>query len=103
LTGGRLACLLALAFACAVAVVVGFLPELVALALNLVVLAVAVLTSSERERPGGGWWALLALGAVLALAGEGLSHLAETPGSIVALIGGLAVAAAAAIGFPVGE
>ena len=82
---------------------IGVLPEPIGFALNLVVLVVAFATAEERNRQGGGWWTILALGAVLALLGEGLSHLADTPGSIVALVGGLMVAAAAAIGFPVAD
>ena len=103
MTDRRLAGLLLLAFACAIAVMIGVLPEPIGFALNLIVLSIAFATAEERNRQGGGWWAILALGAVLALLGEGLSHLADTPGSIVALIGGLMVAAAAAIGFPVAD
>jgi hypothetical protein len=103
LTDGRLAGLLLLAFACAIAVILGIGPELVGLGLNLTMLGIAALTADERNREGGGWWTLLATGAVLSLAGEGISHLADTPGSIVALTGCLLVAAGAAIGFPVSD
>jgi hypothetical protein len=103
LTDRRLAGLLLLAFTSAVVVMIGVVPELFGLALNLAVVGVAYLTSDERNRQGGGWWTVLAVGAALALAGEGLSHLAETPGSILALIGGVMVAGAAAIGFPVAD
>lgn len=103
LTDGKLAALLSLSFVAAIVVVIGVGPELVGLILNLVVLAVAYATSGERLRRGGGWWTVLAIGAVAALAGEGLSHLLETPGSVVALLGGVMVAAASVIGFPVVE
>jgi hypothetical protein len=100
LTDGRLAALLLASFVAAIVVVIG-VPELVGLALNLVVLGVAAASSAERKRLGGGWWTLLAIGAVAALLGEGLSHLADTPGSVLALIGGVMVAAASVIGFPI--
>ncbi|CAN5636003.1 hypothetical protein BH10ACT11_BH10ACT11_14980 [soil metagenome] len=101
LTDGRLAALLLASFVAAIVVLIGVLPEVAGLALNLVVLAIAALTSSERKRLGGGWWMVLTIGAVVALLGEGLSHLADTPGSVLALIGGVLVAAASVVGFPI--
>ena len=103
LSDGRLALLLFTSFVFAIVVMIGVLPELAGLVLNLAVLGVAFLTADERNRSGGGWWMLLAAGALAALAGEGLNLLVETPGSVLALIGGVLVAAGSVIGFPIAD
>ena len=67
----------------------------------LALIAVAtVLSFGEFRRPGGGWWALLAAGAVLSVAGAAIAQAAETAGGIVAVLGAALVICGAAIGLP---
>jgi len=54
----------------------------------------------ERAEPGRGWWTMLAIGAVISVVGAPLSLLAETAGGLVAVLGGVLVAIAVALGFP---
>jgi hypothetical protein len=71
---------------------------------GLVVIAVAtVLTAPAARGPGRGWWMLLAAGAVLSIVGALVAQAAETPGGWIAVIGGMLVVVAAAIGFPLGS
>jgi hypothetical protein len=70
----------------------------------LVVIALAtIVTAPQRRVRGGGWWTLLAAGAVASIAGAGLAELTETVGGLVAVVGGALVVVAAAIGFPLSE
>jgi hypothetical protein len=59
-----------------------------------------VLTAPAGRLPGNGWWSLLAAGAALALIGALLSLATDAVGGLVGLLGGVAVLAGAAFGFP---
>lgn len=67
------------------------------------IVAIALLTSSERRRPGSGWWDIYVAGAGIAILGALLAGADETVGGIVAIIGGVIILTACAIGFPPGE
>jgi hypothetical protein len=71
---------------------------------NLIGLAVVVLmtvvTAPLARGADNGWWTLMFAGAVLAGAGALLALATESVGGLVTLIGGVAVLAAAAFGFP---
>jgi hypothetical protein len=70
----------------------------------LAVIAVAtIVTAPQRRLRGGGWWSLLAAGALASVAGFGLAELTETVGGLVAVVGGVLVVVAATIGFPLSE
>jgi hypothetical protein len=63
----------------------------------------ALLSAPAAARPGRGevnWWALLAGGTALALVGVPLGLALETPGGLLAGLGGVVVVAAVALGFP---
>ena len=70
-----------------------------AVALAVMLLGVA-LTYSERFRPGGGWWSLLAAGAVLSLVGLALYGLSDDIAGIVSIAGAGLVLVGATVGFP---
>jgi hypothetical protein len=70
--------------------------------LGLIVL-VGIATASERRRAGSGWWDIYIAGAGVSILGALLSGAADTVGGILALVGGVLVIGAAAIGFPPGE
>ena len=53
--------------------------------------------------PGRGWWTLLATGALISIAAAPLALVAETPGGLLAVLGGVLVAIAVALGFPLAE
>ena len=59
-----------------------------------------VLTAPAGRGPGNGWWSLMASGAALAVIGALLSLATDSVGGLIALIGGVAVLAGAAFGFP---
>lgn len=61
-----------------------------------------VLAAPAGRGPEGGWWSLLAIGAVLSVAGAVLSIASEGFGGLLALIGGVCVVAGSAMGFPTG-
>jgi hypothetical protein len=68
----------------------------------LILIALAtIVTAPQRRVRGGGWWSLLAVGAVASIAGFGLAELTETVGGLIAVVGGVLVVVAAAIGLPV--
>jgi hypothetical protein len=70
----------------------------------LAVIALAtVLTAPLRRHDGGGWWTLLAAGAVASIAGAAIAEVAETVGGLIAVVGGGLVVVATAIGFPLRE
>jgi hypothetical protein len=69
------------------------------IALGAIVLAM-VLTAPAGRGAGGGWWSLLAAGAVASVLGALLALVSEPVGGLVALLGGVAVLAAVAFGFP---
>jgi hypothetical protein len=62
-----------------------------------------ILAPAARGRQGGGWWALLAVGTLLSVAGALLAQVANTLGGLVAVIGGVLVVIAAAVGFPTAD
>ena len=67
----------------------------------LTVIVVGTLLAAPAGRgKGGGWWTLLAIGAVLSVAGALLTIVSETAGGLVALLGGVAVVSGSAMGFP---
>jgi hypothetical protein len=67
----------------------------------LVVMAgVVVLSAPARAQRGGGWWVVLAVGAGASIGGAVIAQGAQTIGGLIALIGGVLVVIAAAIGFP---
>lgn len=70
-----------------------------AVALIVMLLGVAA-TRSERFRPGGGWWSLLAAGAVLSLAAVALYPLTDDIAGFVAIAGAALVLIGVAVGFP---
>jgi hypothetical protein len=62
-----------------------------------------LLSASAAPRSGRGevnWWALLAAGSALALAGVPLGLVSETPGGLLAGLGGGLVVVAVALGLP---
>ena len=61
-----------------------------------------VLAAPAGRGPDGGWWTLLATGAILSLAGALVSLASEGLGGLLALVGGVCVLAGAAVGFPAG-
>jgi hypothetical protein len=57
----------------------------------------------ERAAPGRGWWTMLAAGAVISIIAAPLALVAETAGGLLAVAGGVLVAVAVALGFPLRE
>ena len=66
----------------------------------IAIAAVTLIALPQRSRDGGGWWWLLAVGAAASILGAIVAQPAETLGGWLALIGGLLVIVAAAVGFP---
>lgn len=87
----------------AVVILVDLLGSAGALAgLGLILLG-TLLSAPAAPGPGRGdvnWWALLAAGAALALVGVPLELALETPGGLLAGIGGALVVIAVALGLP---
>lgn len=70
---------------------------------GLVAIALGTILAAPAGRgPEGGWWSLLATGALLSLAGALVSIASDGLGGLLALIGGVCVLAACAVGFPTG-
>lgn len=59
-----------------------------------------VLAAPAGRGPEGGWWSLLAAGALLSLAAPLVALASTGLGGLVALLGGVCVLAGAALGFP---
>ena len=91
---------LLLAAAAAILIMVDVLGTVGAIAALGVIVLGTLLAAPAGRGQGGGWWTLLAIGAVLSVAGAALTLLSETLGGLVALLGGVAVVSGAAMGFP---
>lgn len=59
-----------------------------------------VLSASAGRGPDGGWWSVLATGAVISLAGALVAIASDGLGGLLALVGGVCVLVGAAMGFP---
>lgn len=94
---------LVLAAAGALVIMLGLLGTAASLAGVAAVVLGTILAAPAGRGPSGGWWSLLATGAVLSIAGALLSLASEAAGGLLALLGGVAVVAGAAMGFPIGE
>lgn len=71
---------------------------------GLVAIALGTILAAPAGRgPDGGWWSLLASGALLSLAGGLVSLASVGLGGLLALLGGVCVLAGAALGFPTGR
>jgi hypothetical protein len=88
-----------------VIVMAGLFPEAVRVGCVAAIVVGAIITRLERDRPGGGWWMLLATGAALSAVGAALAapEATETAGGIVALAGAVLVVIGATVGFPLRE
>lgn len=94
---------LAIAAAGAVVIMLGLLGTAASL-IGLAAIALGTVLSAPAARGSeGGWWNLLASGAVLSAAAALISIGSEGVGGLLALVGGVAVIAGAALGFPLGE
>jgi len=93
------ALLLAAAGAIVILLALGTVAGLIGLA---AILLGTLLTAPLGRGPGNGWWTLLAVGAVLSVIGALVALASEGFGGLLALLGGVAVVAGAAIGFPLG-
>ncbi|KAA0272537.1 MAG: hypothetical protein EDQ89_07615 [Acidobacteria bacterium] len=67
----------------------------------LAAIVLALVATAPAGRSGAGWWSLLAAGACLSVLGALLALVTEPVGGVVAVLGAVAVLAAAASGFPV--
>jgi hypothetical protein len=94
---------LPLAAVASLVVLVGLFGDVAAAVCLAVVVLCAVITAPARNARGGGWWNLLALGALVSVAGALLALVANTVGGLIAVLGGVLVVVAAAIGFPTAE
>jgi hypothetical protein len=91
---------LLLAAIASIVLLVGFFDRVVGFAACGVMVAAAVLTAPAGRGPEGGWWRVLAIGAVLASLGAGLAELSEGAGGLGIVLGGVAVLAASVVGMP---
>ena len=69
----------------------------------IAIIAGTVLAAPYADLPGpsvAGWWTILAAGAVIALVGEPLTLAVKTLGGLFTALGGILVAVAVALGFP---
>ena len=87
----------------AVVILAGLFSDAVRYACLGVIVLATLVTAGERSRRGGGWWAVLAAGAVLSAAGAGVAELSETAGGLLAVAGGVLVVVSSVIGFPADE
>jgi hypothetical protein len=91
---------LTLAAAGAVLILLGILGTSANLIGLAAILLGTVLSAPAGRAPGNGWWSLLAAGAALSVLGALLALASDSVGGLVALIGGVAVLAGSAFGFP---
>lgn len=91
---------LLIAAAGAIAIMLGAFGVGVEIGALIVIALGTVLAAPAGRGPDGGWWSLLASGAVLSFAAPLVALAGEGLGGLVALIGGICVLAAAALGFP---
>ncbi len=84
----------------AVVVLAGVFPDGVRYGCVGVIVLTALVTIAARKRPGGGWWNLLGAGAALSAAGAAVAQVADTPGGLLAVIGGSLVVIGATTGYP---
>jgi uncharacterized membrane protein HdeD (DUF308 family) len=84
----------------ALIVVLGIFGTGVRVACLVLIALVTLMALALRPRDGGGWWWILAGGAVGSIAGAIIAQPSATLGGVIALLGGLLVIVAAAIGFP---
>lgn len=95
----QLALLLAAAGAIAV-ILVGLVGEIAAICGLAAIFLGVVLAAPAGRGPRGGWWNMLAAGAILSAIGAVVALASEGVGGLLALLGGGAVLLGAAIGFP---
>ncbi len=94
---------LLLAGAGAVAIMVGLFGAGVEIAGLLAITLGTVLAAPAGRGPEGGWWSILATGAVLSLAAPLAGLGSDALGGLLALAGGVCVLTGAALGFPGGR
>ena len=87
----------------AVAILVNLFGDAVQIGCLVVIALAVVVTAPARNQEGGGWWPLLALGALASIAGAALAQLSETVGGLIAVVGGVLVVVGATVGFPLRE
>jgi hypothetical protein len=91
---------LLLAGAAAIVLLLGLFETGVALAACVAIWLATLLAAPAARGPDGGWWRLLAFGALAAAAGVGLAALDEGVGGLGIVLGGVAVLVASAVGMP---
>ena len=84
-------------------VLVGLFSDVVRIACLALTALVTIVAAPARRMEGGGWWTVLAVGALASIAGAIVAQPAATLGGLIAVIGGVLVVVAATIGFPVAE
>jgi len=94
---------LVVAAVAALIVLLGLFPTVLSVAALIAMVVVTVITAPTGRGRGGGRWTLLAIGTLLSVGGALLAQVANTLGGLVAVIGGVLVVIAAAIGFPTGD
>ena len=85
------------------AILVNLFGDPVKIGCLVVIALVTVITAPARNYEGGGWWALLAIGAVASITGAAVAELSETVGGLIAVVGGVLVVVGATVGFPLRE
>jgi len=89
---------LALAGVGAILVMIGI--DALASIAGLVAIVLGVILAAPAARgPKGGWWTLMASGAVLSIVGALVAIPTETVGGLLALVGGAAVLVAVALAY----
>ncbi len=87
----------------ALAILVNLFGDAVQLGCLVVIALATVMTAPVRREAGGGWWSLLAIGAVASILGAAVAQLSETVGGLIAVVGGVLIVVGATIGFPLRE